>query len=117
MEKDGVPILAGTDTAAPYVVPGVGLHLELGLLVQAGLTPLQALQAATKRPAEFLRKSETQGTIERAKFADLVLLDGNPLDNMGNIGRIRAVFVRGKLLDRHMLDDMLSAVEAYASAN
>jgi imidazolonepropionase-like amidohydrolase len=117
MEKASVPILAGTDTAAPYVVPGVGLHVELGLLVQAGLTPLQALQAATKRPAEFLGKSEAQGTIERGKFADLVVLDGNPLDNIGNIGRIRAVLVRGKLLDRRMLDDMLSAVEAYASAN
>jgi len=117
MEKAGLPILAGTDTAAPYVVPGVGLHVELGLLVQAGLTPLQALQAATKRPAEFLGKSETQGTIERGKFADLVLLDGNPLDNMGNIGRIRAVFIRGRLLDRQALDEMLSAIEAYASAN
>jgi imidazolonepropionase-like amidohydrolase len=117
MEKAGVPILAGTDTAAPYVVPGMGLHVELGLLVQAGLTPLQALQAATKRPAEFLGKSETQGTIERGKFADLVLLDGNPLDNMGNIGRIRAVFVRGKLLDRQALDDMLESVEKFAGEN
>jgi imidazolonepropionase-like amidohydrolase len=89
----------------------------LGLLVQAGLTPLQALQAATKRPAEFLGKSETQGTIERGKFADLVLLDGNPLDNMGNIGRIRAVFVRGKLLDRQALDDMLESVEKFAGEN
>lgn len=117
MEKVGVPILAGTDTAAPYVVPGVGLHVELGLLVQAGLSPLQALQAATKGPAEFLGKSETQGTIERGKYADLVLLDGNPLDNVGNVGRIRAVFVRGKLLDRQMLDDMLESVERFAGEN
>jgi imidazolonepropionase-like amidohydrolase len=117
MEKAGVPILAGTDTAAPYVVPGVGLHVELGLLVQAGLTPLQALQAATKSPAEFFGKSRTQGTIERGKFADLLLLDGNPLDNIGNIGRIRAVFVRGKLLDRQMLDDMLESVEKFAGEN
>jgi imidazolonepropionase-like amidohydrolase len=64
-----------------------------------------------------LGKSETQGTIERGKFADLVLLDGNPLDNMGNIGRIRAVFVRGKLLDRQALDDMLESVEKFAREN
>ena len=71
MNAAGVPIMAGTDTTAPFVFPGSSLHEELALLVQAGLTPMQALQAATKRPAEFLGQLQTQGTIEQGKFADL----------------------------------------------
>jgi len=117
MEAAGVPVMAGTDSAAPYVVPGFALHEELGLMVGAGLTPMQALQAATKRPAEFLGKLETQGTIEKGKVADLVLLDADPLADMGNIEKIRGVFVRGKLIDRTTLNEMLSSVERYAVAN
>ena len=67
MKAAGVPIMAGTDTTAPFVFPGSSLHEELALLVQAGLTPMQALQAATKLPAEFLGKLQTQGTIEKAR--------------------------------------------------
>jgi imidazolonepropionase-like amidohydrolase len=117
MVAAGVPIMAGTDSAAPYVVPGFALHEEMGLLVRAGLTPMQTLQAATKNPAEFLGKLESQGTIEKGKIADLVLLDGDPLADIENVERIRGVFVRGKLLDRGALDAMLEAVEDYAVAN
>jgi imidazolonepropionase-like amidohydrolase len=117
MVAAGVPIMAGTDSAAPYVVPGFALHEEMGLLVRAGLTPMQTLQAATKNPAEFLGKLESQGTIEKGKIADLVLLDGDPLADIENVERIRGVFVRGKLLDRGALDGMLEAVEDYAVAN
>src|SRR5882724_5329409 len=90
MNTAGVRLLAGTDTAAPFVFPGFSLHEELALLVQAGLTPLQALQSATRNPAEFLGKLEEQGTIEPGKFADLLLLDGNPLDDIRNTQKIRA---------------------------
>ena len=69
MESFGVPILAGTDSAAPYVIPGFALHEELALLVKAGLSPMQALEAATRKPADFLGKGETQGTIEAGKNA------------------------------------------------
>ena len=93
------------------------LHEELGLLVRAGLSPLRALQAATKNPAEFLGKLETQGTIEKGKVADLVLLDGDPLRDIANIEKIRSVFVRGKLVDRRMLDDLLASAEKYAVTN
>ena len=68
MKAAGVPIMAGTDTTAPFVFPGSSLHEELALLVQAGLTRMQALQAATKLPAEFLGKLQTQGTIEQGKI-------------------------------------------------
>lgn len=117
MQLAGVHLMAGTDTTAPFVFPGSGLHEELALLVQAGLTPMQALQAATKNPAEFLDKLQTQGTIEQGKFADLLLLDANPLDNIHNTQKIRAVILRGKLLDRNSLDELLSSAAKFASAN
>jgi imidazolonepropionase-like amidohydrolase len=116
MQKAGAKILAGTDTAAPFVYPGFSLHEELALLVQSGLTPMEALQAATSRAAEFMGKSATQGTIERGKVADLVLLDADPLADIHSTSRIRAVVVRGKLLDRAALDTLLSSVEQFAAS-
>jgi imidazolonepropionase-like amidohydrolase len=117
MKAAGVPIMAGTDTTAPFVFPGSSLHEEIALLVQAGLTPMQALQAATKLPAEFLGKLQTQGTIEQGKIADLVLLDANPLDDIHNTQKIRAVILRGKLLDRSFLDEVLAKEEEFAKAH
>jgi imidazolonepropionase-like amidohydrolase len=117
MSTAGVPILAGTDTTAPFVFPGSSLHEELALLVRAGLTPMQALEAATKLPAEFLGKQQTQGTIEPDKIADLLLLDANPLDDIHNTQKIRAVILRGKLLDRSFLDELLTKEESFAKAH
>ena len=114
MQAAGVRIMAGTDTAAPNVFPGSSLHEDLAYLVEAGLTPMQALQAATKNPAEFLGKLNTQGTIEPGKSADLVLLDANPLDDIHNTQKIRAVLLHGQLLDRPALDSLLSSVGHFA---
>jgi len=115
MNTAGVHLMAGTDTAAPFVFPGSSLHEELALLVQAGLAPMQALQAATRNPAEFLGKLEEQGTVERGKFADLVLLDANPVDDIRNTEKIRAVILRGKLFDRAALDKLLAQVRGFAA--
>jgi len=117
MESSGVPILAGTDSAAPYVIPGFALHEELALLVKAGLSPMQALQAATKDPADFLGKGATQGTIEAGKSADLLLLDADPLEDVRNTRRIRAVILGGRLLDRSTLDKFLSSVQTFAASH
>ena len=117
MQKSGVKILAGTDSPAPYVFPGSSLHDELQLLVEARLTPFEALQAATKNPAEFLHAEKDTGTIEKGKYADLVLLDASPLDDIRNTRKIRAVILHGKLLDRPSLDQLLDSVRSFASAN
>jgi len=117
MNEAGVGIMAGTDAAAPNVFPGSSLHEDLAYLVEAGLTPMQALQGATKNPAEFLGNSATEGTIEKGKLANLVLLDGNPLESISNAQRIRAVILRGKLLDRAALDALLASVESYAATH
>lgn len=115
MQLAGVHIMAGTDLPAPNVFPGSSLHEDIVYLVQAGLTPMQALQAATKNPAEFFSKLSSQGTIEKGKFADLVLLDANPLVDIHNTQKIRAVILRGRLLDRSTLDAILMSVERFAA--
>jgi imidazolonepropionase-like amidohydrolase len=115
MKTAGVGILAGTDSPAPELVPGFSLHEELALLTQAGLSPMQALQAATKNPADFMEISQKQGTIEVGKNADLLLLDANPLDDIRNTEKIRALVIHGKLLDRASLDQMLAKETAFAA--
>lgn len=117
MRKSNVGILAGTDEVSPFCAPGFSLHDELALLVEAGLTPIQALQTATINPARFLNRSQFYGTIDRGKVADLVLLDANPLVDIRNTQKINAVVVEGRLLNRQMLDTMLSEIESKARAN
>ena len=116
-DEHGVPIMAGTDTPNPFVFPGFSLHDELVLLVEAGLTPLAALQAATIAPARFLSATDSLGTVEAGKLADLVLLDADPLDDIANTTRIVAVFANGRLYDRARLDAMLEGVKTSANPN
>jgi len=108
----GVVLLAATDVGIPALVPGISLHQELALLVDAGLTPLQALQAATLNPARILGMADSLGTIEPGKLADLVLLEANPLTNIGNTFRIRAVVADGRLYRRADLDRLLAEAQA-----
>jgi imidazolonepropionase-like amidohydrolase len=114
MQRAGVGILAGTDVINPYCFPGFSLHDELVLLVQSGLTPMQALQAATINPARFLGKEKEMGTIEKGKIADLVLLDANPLEEIANTQKIHAVVFNGKLIPKPALQEMLAKIEAAA---
>jgi imidazolonepropionase-like amidohydrolase len=108
MHRAGVEILAGTDTSLTNpVIPGVGLHEELALLVESGLTPLEALATATKNPARYFGAINQVGTIEPGKAADLVLLDANPLSDIHNTRKIRAVMMRGRYFSRADLDAML----------
>ena len=100
MHHAGVGILAGTDLGNPYVYPGSSLHDELALLVGAGLSTLDALRTATLNPARFLGLSGTFGTVAEEKVADLVLLDGNPLDDITNTQRIYGVVANGRYLAR-----------------
>jgi imidazolonepropionase-like amidohydrolase len=115
MNRAGVPLLAGTDTPNPYCFPGFSLHDELALLVQAGLTPMEALQTATRNPARFLGREKELGTIQTGKLADLVLLDANPLEDISNTRRVNAVMIGGKLLGGEALQKMLAEVEANAN--
>lgn len=99
------------------LVPGFALHYELAALVDAGLTPMQSLQAGTRNAAEAAGQLPRAGTIEPGKRADLVLLDADPLRDIANTRRIRAVVTRGRLLSRAALDSLLAGAEAYAKAS
>jgi hypothetical protein len=110
LKKAGVKLLAGTDAAQAFVFPGFSLHQELELLVHSGLTPLEALRAATYNPAEFFNALDSLGTVSRGKLADLVLLDGNPLADIRNTRRISVVIANGRVFDRPALDQLLNHV-------
>ncbi|MGW6796508.1 amidohydrolase family protein [Streptomyces chartreusis] len=112
--RAGVPVLAGTDTGTAYVYPGFSLHDELENLVEAGFSPMQALQAATSAPAGFLGLREV-GVVRRDALADLVVLDADPLADIRNTKRVHAVVVRGTLISADRRERMLSDVEAAAA--
>jgi imidazolonepropionase-like amidohydrolase len=117
MRRAGVKVMAGTDANGgfPSLIPGISLHEELRLFVEAGFTPIEALQAATLDPARFLGQEKELGAVERGKFADLVLLDASPLEDIRNTQKISAVVLNGRLLDRKALDELLARAEAAAN--
>jgi imidazolonepropionase-like amidohydrolase len=111
MRRAGVSMVAGTDPPTRDVFPGFSLHDELGLLVKAGLTPLEAIQAATLNAAKCLGITDSHGTVEKGKVADLLLLDADPLAAIANTQKISAVIVAGKFLPRLALQEMLAKTE------
>ena len=113
----GVTMLAGTDAAFanPFLFHGYTLHDELARYVEAGLTPQQALLTATVNPGRFLARRDLAGRVSIRQRADLVLLDGNPLEDIGAIRRIHAVVANGRLFDRAALDALLRDVEERAA--
>ncbi len=115
MRRAGVMMMAGTDSPDPFVFPGFSLHDELELLVKSGLTPMQALQAATFYPALFMTKLNRYGVVETGHVADMVVLDEDPLKDIANTRKISAVILGGRYLGREDLDRMLHEVAATAS--
>ena len=114
LQAAGVLILAGTDAGFlnSFDYPGIGLHDELQLMVQSGLTPLQALRAATINGATFLGKAAWHGTLATGKVADILILDRNPLTDITATRAIHALVQRGSWLDRAALDTLLSQTAA-----
>lgn len=106
MQRAGVGLLAGTDAPPDRA----NLHDELAMFVQAGLTPKEALQAATINPAKYFHRQSSLGAIERGKIADMVLLEANPLEDIGNAKRIAAVVLNGRYLPKDSLQKMLADV-------
>ena len=107
LKEANVPIMAGTDCPIFFLTPGYSLHEELALLVKGGLTPMEALEAATLRPAQYFNMEKELGVIEKGMLADLVLLNANPLDNIKNTSTIEAVVRNGQFHDREALNGML----------
>jgi imidazolonepropionase-like amidohydrolase len=103
----GARILLGTDTPNPFVIPGFSIHDELSLLVEAGLTPYEAIRAGTRDAAEFLGGQNEFGTVAVGLRADLILTEANPLDDVKNVARRAGVMICGRWLPAAELDTML----------
>jgi Amidohydrolase family len=114
MHRAGVRFMTGTDLSNAYVFAGFSVHHEMELLVKAGLTPLEALQAGTRNPSIFLGEAKTAGTVEAGKIANLVLLEANPLDDIRNTQRINAVVLKGQYLSKQKLQSLLDQAAAAA---
>ena len=119
MIRAGVQLLAGTNGPRAHLLPGRSLHRELQLLVKTGCTPFEALQSATYNAAAYVEKADRYGVVEAGHVADLVLLDGDPLQDISNTERISGVILEGKYFSRIELDRMAAGAErsrAQASA-
>lgn len=110
LHDGGIPLLAGTDAGVPYALPGWSLHDELHLLVEAGLSPSEALRAATSEAARALDRDQELGTIRPGYLADLVLLSANPLQDIRNTRRLEGMVLNGRWLGRDSLDAVLTEV-------
>jgi imidazolonepropionase-like amidohydrolase len=115
MHSAGVEFMAGTDVGNEYIYAGFSLHDDLVMFVRAGFTPMEALQTATRNPAKFLGLLDSLGTIEKGKFADLILLEANPLEDINSTRRINAVVVNGRYLPKETLQKMLTDAETVAN--
>lgn len=113
----GAPLMMGTDANDTMILPGFAVHDELARFVQAGLTPMEALQTATTAPAEYLGLPDQYGSVAEGYRADLVLLDANPLEDIRNTTDISAVIFGGRHFDREALDGLLDDVEEAAASD
>jgi len=113
--RAGVHMLAGTDSGNAFCFPGFSLHDELALLVESGVTPLGALQIATRNPALFMNATDKYGSVTVGKIADLVLLDADPLKDIHNTTKISEVFLSGKEFNRAALNQLLKDAVNYVA--
>jgi hypothetical protein len=109
VHDEKITIMAGTDTPIALQVPGISLHNELAVLVKAGLSPLEAIQAATIYPAKYFNLENELGSISEGQWADLLILNSNPLENIENTKSIHSVIKQGKVHSREELDRMLNS--------
>jgi imidazolonepropionase-like amidohydrolase len=118
LQQAGVQIMAGTDAGFlnSYNYPGIGLHNELALYVREGLSAPQALAAATRAGPAWFGKLDRYGAVQAGKAADLVLLERNPLQDIGATTAINTVVLRGQVQDRAALDALLDATRAQVKA-
>jgi imidazolonepropionase-like amidohydrolase len=117
MKRGGVQFVVGTDSGGAWRIPGRSLHESLVEMVKVGLTPMEAIVAATSSSARLLRRAEDLGTVQAGKLADLVLLDANPLQDITNARRINAVILDGRLMDRQTLDSLLAQLATANATN
>lgn len=116
LNDGGVPILMGTDAPQQFSVAGFSLHRELRRMAAAGMTPYQILVSGTRNVGEYFRDQDAFGTIEPGRRADLLMVDANPLQDIGNVARLAGVMVRGRWLPREEIDRRLAEIASMAQS-
>jgi imidazolonepropionase-like amidohydrolase len=107
----GARIVLGTDSPQIFSVPGFSIHREVRVMREAGMTPYQILESGTRRVAEYFGATGEFGTVGNGKRADLLLLDGNPLDDLGNLARRAGVMVNGRWLPEREIEERLAGIQ------
>ncbi|HEV7373372.1 MAG TPA: amidohydrolase family protein [Pyrinomonadaceae bacterium] len=103
--RSGIKIALGTDAGEPLVFHGLAVHTELRLMVESGIPPMQALVAATRNAAEYIGQGASLGTLEAGKIADILIVEGNPLEDINATNKVWQVIKGGNVIDReHLLD-------------
>lgn len=106
VHKAGIPMMAGTDTPIGFLTPGLSLHEELVVMTEAGISPAEALKTATVNPAKYFNLENELGSIKESYWADLLILDANPLEGIRNTQKIFGVIKQGKYYNQAMLADI-----------
>jgi imidazolonepropionase-like amidohydrolase len=117
LQRAGAGLLLGSDSPQVFSVPGFSLAREMRAMVEAGVPTYAVLEAGTKNPAAFFGKSAEFGTVEVGKRADLILLNGNPLEDIRNVHRQAGVMVRGRWLPKAEIDRRLAEIAAHSAGH
>ena len=112
IHEKGIGIMAGTDCPIGFLTPGKSLHEELVILVESGLSPLAALEAATYKPAEYFSMEDELGLIKEGYIADMVLLNDNPLEKINNTESILAIIKDGKYHSTEAIEQMKARMKS-----
>src|SRR5699024_3092653 len=112
LHEEGAGLLLGSDAPQIFNVPGFSVHHELRYIVEADLTPYEALRTGTVNPARYLDEPESRGTIEEGKVADLVLLEANPLEDISHSDSIAGVMYQGNWLSKEEIEKRLGEIAA-----
>lgn len=110
LQDAGAGLLLGSDAPQIFNVPGFSIHHEIAIMEAAGLTPYQVLQSGTVNPARFFGQADDWGQVREGMRAELLLLNGNPLDDLDNLRKVRGVFVNGRWHEQASIDAMLSSI-------
>ena len=110
LSDGGVGILMGTDSPQIFSVPGFSLHREMRAMADAGLSPYEILVTGTRAVGEYFRRSDTFGTVAVGRRADLILLNSNPLDDVGNVADRAGVMVRGRWYPEAYIQERLEEI-------
>jgi imidazolonepropionase-like amidohydrolase len=114
MNETGIPLMVGTDLMVPGIIPGYAVHEEMRIWQEAGIPPADILRSATIVPVQFMDLDDRLGSITEGKTASMILVHGNPLEDISNAQQIESVFLRGQYFSREDLDRMLEEAKDLA---